>query len=309
VARNRYRQPGGVTYVDTRQPALRKQELIGHRLRAVEGAIVRLEWGFDPIGTIKAWAAKQKPAMRMLGKPTRVAGPELASLFPGRLVYTLLIPAPPVVRFPPPPGALPRQNIFFLDAKGQVQHISGQSALEGFFKANLPPVKTEEAAAAATKAWLRLGSVLANDGYYRFVIRDKDIRVTKTEGAIETVGRARVDVPTRGRRPGPMIGPAGNSGFVGVRMKFGAEGKLLTVRQIARLRPGVRPICQSTKLLSPDPIVRAMAERDLRVMGRLAENYLMTMRRTGAPELRAAIDRIWQQILADEGRLWEGSGS
>ena len=67
------------------------------------------------------------------------------------------------------------------------------------------------------------------------------------------------------------------------------------------LRPGIRPICQATKLLDRDPIVRRMAEQDVLVMGRAAKPYLDQVRATARPKLQQAIDRIWQRIL-DEGR-------
>ena len=67
------------------------------------------------------------------------------------------------------------------------------------------------------------------------------------------------------------------------------------------LRQGVRSICQATKLLDRDPIVRRMAEQDLLVMGRAARLYMEQVRATARPKLQRAIDRVWQRIL-DEGR-------
>lgn len=67
------------------------------------------------------------------------------------------------------------------------------------------------------------------------------------------------------------------------------------------IQKGVRPICQATKLLDPDPVVRGMAEQAILVMGKAAEGYLTEQRTRASPELRQAIDRIWQRILA-EGR-------
>ena len=56
-----------------------------------------------------------------------------------------------------------------------------------------------------------------------------------------------------------------------------------------------------TRLLDPDPLIREICEQDLLVMGRAAQGYLMEQRATASPELRRAIDRVWQKIL-DEGR-------
>jgi hypothetical protein len=74
------------------------------------------------------------------------------------------------------------------------------------------------------------------------------------------------------------------------------EGKLAGVSEKAAIRPGPRPICQATKLLDADPIVRRIAEQDLLIMGLLARDYLMEQREKATPELRRAIDRVWAQI-------------
>jgi hypothetical protein len=54
-------------------------------------------------------------------------------------------------------------------------------------------------------------------------------------------------------------------------------------------------------LLDADPIVRRMAEQDLLIMGSAAKSYLDEQRAKASPELRRAIDRLWQRIV-DEGR-------
>src|SRR6184192_2360441 len=62
------------------------------------------------------------------------------------------------------------------------------------------------------------------------------------------------------------------------------------------IRPGPRPICQATKLLDPDPLVRRICEQDLLIMGLSARDYLMEQRARATPELRAALDRLWEKI-------------
>lgn len=61
----------------------------------------------------------------------------------------------------------------------------------------------------------------------------------------------------------------------------------------------MRPICQATKLLDADPIVRKMAERSIQIMGRAARGYLEEQRAQAAPDLQQAIDRMWQRILEE----------
>jgi hypothetical protein len=84
-------------------------------------------------------------------------------------------------------------------------------------------------------------------------------------------------------------------------MTLGTAGSLVNVNERSALKPGVRPICQATKLLDRDPIVRRMAEQDLLVMGRAAKPYLDQVRATAPVKLQRAIDHIWQRIL-EEGR-------
>jgi hypothetical protein len=72
------------------------------------------------------------------------------------------------------------------------------------------------------------------------------------------------------------------------------------VEETNTVKAGVRPICQATKLLDPDPLVRRMAEKDILVMGRAAKEYLDEQRAKAPAELRQTIDRIRKRI-ADEG--------
>jgi hypothetical protein len=94
---------------------------------------------------------------------------------------------------------------------------------------------------------------------------------------------------------------AGGVGYVDMLMTLGPAGSLLQIYERSAIRPGVRPICQATKLLDRDPIVRRMAEQDILVMGRAAKPYLDQVRAKVSPKLQQAIDRIWQRIL-NEGR-------
>ena len=93
---------------------------------------------------------------------------------------------------------------------------------------------------------------------------------------------------------------AGGNGAIEATLSFDGAGKLARVAEGGKLRPGPRPICQATKLLDPDPLVRRMAEQDLRIMGRAAKGYLDGQRAQAAPELRRAIDRLWRQIERED---------
>lgn len=94
---------------------------------------------------------------------------------------------------------------------------------------------------------------------------------------------------------------AGGNGELAVSMLFDQAGQLQKLAANVKLRPGPRPICQATKLLDADPIVRRMAEQDLLIMGSAARPYLEEQRTKAAPDLRRAIDRIWEMIVRADG--------
>lgn len=93
---------------------------------------------------------------------------------------------------------------------------------------------------------------------------------------------------------------SGNTGEIAAALTFDPAGTLVSVSETATVKRGIRPICQATRLLDPDPVVRRMAEQDLLVMGKAAEAYLAEQRTEADPELQRAIDRIWERILAED---------
>jgi hypothetical protein len=109
------------------------------------------------------------------------------------------------------------------------------------------------------------------------------------ERIIDTVGDGTCEVEPVG----------GNSGGIKVKINFTANGDINSIESDKNIHSGIRPICQSTKLLDPDPIVRKMAEQDLLVMGRAARDYLEEQRAKASPELKHAIDEIWRRIESE----------
>ena len=89
----------------------------------------------------------------------------------------------------------------------------------------------------------------------------------------------------------------GGNGELTATLTFSADGKLTSFDDNHKIKPGPRPICQATRLLDPDPIVRKMAEQDLLYMGLAARDYLREQRAKASPELRRAIDRLWERIV------------
>lgn len=230
--------------------------------------------------------AEYKGAER--GQTISVSDESLTREFPGYLFYVLRFRLYPIARVPPKP--LEANNLFIVKPDRSVEHIADTEGLKNFFRATLTPVKTEARARDTAKAWLQLAQQFYQDGFYSFSIPENSIQVTATmNGGLEVSAKAVVNQQ------------GGNSGELGTSLTFNAAGILTNVSESARIHRGIRPICQATKLLDPDPIVRGMAEQDILVMGKAAKAYLDEQRAKANPELQHAIDKIWQRIVA-EGR-------
>src|SRR5215831_3938871 len=204
--------------------------------------------------------------------------------FPGFSFFGVIFRQYPVAVLCPQTQDLKCSNIFFIK-NGTIDFASNIPDLKFFFAAELGPASSKEAATDAASTWLRFSEELKQDLFYSFSA--PEISYMPREDV--TVVRGNVAVM------------AGGEGKIDLLMTLGTAGSLLNISEKSALRPGVRPICQATKLLDSDPIVRRMAEQDLLVMGRAAQPYLNQVRATAAPKLQQAIDRIWQRIL-NEGR-------
>ena len=221
------------------------------------------------------------------GQVIAVEGEALAHAFPKYRFYLLRFRQYPVaVR---PPERLQSNNLFVVTPKGSVDYIGDAKALERFFRATLAPVKADTEARDALKAWLRLAEEFHQDGFLQFSVPDDALRVTPAAGGgLRVTGKA-------------VVNPqGGNMGEIAASLTFDPAGKLVKGSETANIKRGVRPICQATKLLDPDPIVRGMAEQALLVMGKAAKEYLDEQRAKAGPELRRAIDRVWQRILTED---------
>ena len=204
--------------------------------------------------------------------------------FPNFSFFGVIFPQYPVARLCPQTQNLECSNVFFVRA-GAVDFVSTIHDLKSFFAAELGPVPSEQSAIDAASTWLRFSQELKQDLFY--VFSAPEISYAPWEDITRVRGHATV--------------LAGGEGQIDMLMTLGAAGSFVNIYEKATLLPGVRPICQATKLLDRDPIVRRMAEQDLRVMGRAAKPYLDKVRATARPALQQAIDRVWQRIL-EEGR-------
>lgn len=204
----------------------------------------------------------------------------LEQVFPDRHFIIVRFRVYPVARILP--AGLKASNIFVVSNKGQVEYLQDAKTLEKFVRLQQAAAKSAKDAKTLLSAWLLLSQEFHQDGLFQFEILDKEFAIDG-EPVAKVSGRA-------------MVKQGGN-GQLHAELLFDKEGKLSMVLEKAAIRRGPRPICQATKLLDADPVVRRIVEQDLLIMGLSARDYLMEQRNLATPELRQAIDRIWQQIL------------
>jgi len=175
------------------------------------------------------------------------------------------------------PEPLKFSNIFAVRGN-KLTEISAVTGLKTWFGRSIARSMTWM---ETMRAWLILSSELKQDGFFKFELLEESLR------------------PVPGRAiQGRIVVKAGGTGEILAtitRLKNGT----LSIEETNTVKPGVRPICQATKLLDKDPIVRKMAEWDILVMGRAAKTYLDEQRAKARPELQHAIDRIWERILRE----------
>jgi hypothetical protein len=208
---------------------------------------------------------------------------ELKTLFANTSFFALRFRQFPVAIAPPKP--LASNNVFAVSAK-KVTHLVDVTALGRHFQNNLKPIDNQKAARSAAVAFLQLSEELHQDGFFQF--QKPQVKVTSAKGGFIARGEGKV-VPQRGDR-----------GSLTVSLSF-LQGKLENVRPGGKVSAGIRPRCQASRLLDPDPAIREIMRRDLIVMGRAAQFYLAEQWQQAGPKLRKEIEGVWQQILA-EGR-------
>jgi len=178
------------------------------------------------------------------------------------------------------PEGMKASNVFAVGG-GKVEHLKDPKTLQTFFGQNGAKATSEEAAGNLAQGWLSLSQEFIQDGFFKFNIGKPEV---KSEGGkVASVDDTAVVM-------------AGGNGEIKATLTFDAKGRLSRVTETHKIRPGPRPICQATKLLDPDSIVRRMAEQDLLYMGLAARDYLMEQRAAASPALRQAIDRLWDRI-------------
>jgi hypothetical protein len=204
----------------------------------------------------------------------------VSNTFPGKSFFEVFWRQFPV-SFEDPPEGLRATNVAYVQ-DGQVAYLTDSATdLQAFYFDQLAPVAGEDEAKDAGKAWLRLSAGISQDGFYEF-----------SQPVVEFAN---------GVVTGDLLVTSGGSGDIHVVVTFDNEGVLTSVEETKKIRPGVRPICQATKLLDADPLVRRMAEQDILVMGKACKGYLDEQKAKAKPELKKEIERVWKRIC-DEGR-------
>jgi hypothetical protein len=198
--------------------------------------------------------------------------------FPGYSFFAVLFRQWPVAVVPP--KGLASSNVFFV-LDGEVDYMTNSDQLRDFFLNTLGEVQDPDEMKDVGRTWLRLTQEFSQDMFFRF--SNPAVELTSTGVS------------------GEVVVSDGGRGQIRVSMTFDADGVLIDVQETRKVVPGVRPICQATKLLHRDLLVRRMAEQDILVMGRAAKDYLDEQRAKARPALQRAIDRVWKRII-DEGR-------
>jgi hypothetical protein len=217
------------------------------------------------------------------GTSTKIDDKTVDKLLPSHHFYHLLFRQHPVAMIPP--TGLKASNVIAIGPDGKAQALTSVADLEKFFKANAKGLTSDDKAKQGAQAFLRLGRELYQDGFYTFDDDADSFKVTKKLGRVVT---------------GKTTAMRGGSGTLTLTLDVTDKGAITTAKIDSTLRAAPRPICQATKLLDADPVVRKMAEQDLLIMGKAAKGYLDEQRKKASPELRKAIDRMWRRIVAEE---------
>src|SRR6185369_16530250 len=157
----------------------------------------------------------------------------------------------PVGRAVPEP--MKSRNVFAVANDGKVTHLPDSAKLEEFFKSTLGQKLNQD---KTVRTWLRLRMAYKQDGFYKFSYPEKT-EVTGVGSSLTLVTGTVQVVPD-----------GGNKGQFKSTIRFDRFDNFSGVaKEEDEVMQGIRPRCQATLLLHPDPLVRAIAEQDLLVLG------------------------------------------
>ncbi|TNE30577.1 MAG: hypothetical protein EP349_05050 [Alphaproteobacteria bacterium] len=228
---------------------------------------------------VQDWLNKFHGAER--GVLTLQSNASLSAVFPGYSFYSFYFRQYPIAR--ETPESFSAANILVQSPQDEIIHVTTDGELLAFFQSHLNLQQNLRAVFIA-EAWLILSPQLLQDGFYDFSA--PEIESTQDD-ALTILGHVNLT--------------NGGKGKVHARLEFSPAHMLLNATTTPDIQSGIRPICQASKLLDSDPIVRKMAAQDILVMGSKAKFYLDEQRLKADPALKKAIDGIWLQIVT-EGR-------
>jgi hypothetical protein len=214
-----------------------------------------------------------------------IADGSVETVLPGYAFFSVLFRQFPVGRIPP--AKLKASNVFVVARGGKPVPLTSAKELEKLFKEKLPALSSRKRLEAAATAWVRLSQEFIQDGFYTFTLEKDATKVVDRK----TTGRSAI---------AKVVVMRGGNGTLVATLDFNKTGKLEAVKEESKIQRGPRPICQATKLLDKDPIVRGMAEQALLCMGRACKYYLDEQRAKASPALKKAIDRIWKRIVESD---------
>lgn len=275
-----------------RVPTVKNQLDLGSASQIELAAIshISLPKAFSPrqaIGRfVEKLAPKAGPPILQMTRLQFLEHAELSAALSDSVFYSLRFPQWPIAFAVPEP--LRNNNVFVFNRSAKLILITKIEDVEKLFREHIQGVRDAQSARTATTAFLQLAEEINQDGMYQFSIPDSEIKVQQSDSGIAASGKATVK---------PV---GGNAGEITAKLIFNPQGNLVSATQSVDLKQGMRPICQSTKLLDPDPIVRRMAEQDLLIMGKAAKPYLDEQRMKVSPELQRAIDKVWRRIQIED---------
>jgi len=185
------------------------------------------------------------------------------------------------------PAGMKPSNLYAVQPDGTVANLADVDGLTKFFQKALAPAKDVGSAKVAARAWVRLTEEWRQDGFFQFAIPDESVSAEAGATGLKASAKA-------------VVVGGGNRGEIAATLTFDPDGKLAVATDEGQVQQGVRPICQATKSLDPDPIVRGMARQCILVMGLRARDYLTEQREKASPELQLEIDRIWGEIVLEK---------
>lgn len=233
------------------------------------------------------WVAKSTQQSEGGGQPVAIKDSALCAYVQGATFHSVHYPEFPIARRPPEPMVM--RNVLMVDSKGGVMHFTSREGLRKAFLKLAQPIDSGAVSEFAL-GWLKASTVFSQDGFFQFVFADKNVHSEKHQGVLVVTATA------------PVVEKGGDTGSLVAVLSFAptkTEGvyRLNSIVEKDTIKPGIRPICQSTLLLDKNPIVRKMAERDLLVMGESALPYMAEQYSKASPKLKKEIERVRQRIL------------